>query len=55
MADPLSSRLPSAYGLKIPLSWDLVIMLEDIIPPARPHRLSLLTMRVHLLFTKPRV
>jgi hypothetical protein len=36
MADPLSLVLPSAYGSKVPLSWDPAIMVETIIGSKAP-------------------
>jgi len=51
MADPLSFALRSAYGPKVPLSWDLAIMLDTIIVSFDPNRRYRLTMGVHLLFT----
>ena len=56
MADPLSLALRSAYGPKVPLSWDLAIMLSDH-NRAQSHRIARyrLTMRVHLLFTGTQV
>jgi hypothetical protein len=33
MADPLSLVLPPAYVPKVPLSWDLAIMIITIIGP----------------------
>ena len=53
MADPLSSVLPSAYGPKVPLSWDLAIMLKYHNLPGGPNRWTA-DQRVHLPFTRPR-
>ena len=55
MADPLSLAVRSAYGSKVPLSWELTIMLGTIIALIARNRRYQLTMFVHLLFTWVRV
>jgi hypothetical protein len=51
MADLLSLALRPAYGPKVPLSWDLAIMVCTIIVSGQPDHRYRLTKRVHLLFT----
>ena len=49
-ADPLSLALRSAYGPKVPLSWDPAIMLNTIIGYRTESSIPV-TMRIHMLFT----
>jgi hypothetical protein len=51
MTDPLSLALRSAYGPKVPLSWDLTIMVVPIIASFALNRRYRLTIGIHLLFT----
>jgi hypothetical protein len=55
MADPLSLALRSAYGPKVPLSWELTIMLSTIIGSIGPNRRYRLSMHIHQLFTQAHV
>jgi len=55
IADPLPLASWSAYGPKVPLSCDPAIMLDTIISSVGPNRRYLLTMGIHLLFTRASV